>query len=165
MEDKKNNFQNGNVLLAWDYPEFVKYKRSKRWYIIALAVVALVLVYSVFSYNFLLAVIAIMAVMVFLMRERSMPRSIKFIIFDTGIEIAGAFFQYGQIKNFSIVYSPPEVKVLYLEFSSKIKPRYTIYLEDADPNKVREVLNEYLEEDLNRKGESFSDAIGRWLKI
>ncbi|MFH0854237.1 MAG: hypothetical protein V1891_01975 [bacterium] len=163
--DNENDFNKGNLLVSWSFPEFIKYERSRKWYIIASVFTALLLIYSVFSYNFLLAVIVVMAVMIVLMREKAEPRKIKFSITERGVEIGDFFSPFRDIKRFSVVYQPPEVKFLYLEFKFKIKPRFMVQLGDQNPNEIRKILKEYIEEDLDRESESVSDALGRWLKI
>ncbi|OGF23279.1 hypothetical protein A2Y83_00160 [Candidatus Falkowbacteria bacterium RBG_13_39_14] len=162
---KSEDFNKGKLLLSWSFPEFTKYERSKRWYITASAITILFLFYSVFTFNFLLAVIVVMAAMIVLMREKADPRDISFSITERGIEIGEKFYPYRDIKRFSIIYEPPNVKVLYLEFKFKMKPRFSVQLENQNPNEARKVLKEYLDEDLDRESESVSDALGRWLKI
>lgn len=153
------------ILASWEFPAFVKYKRTKKWYIIAGVIVTLLLVYSVFAHNFLLAVIVIMVVMLLLLREGVEPRNISFFITDAGFLIGDEFYPFRSVAKFSIVYDPPQVKVLYLEFRSKIKPRLSIDLMKQNPNEIRNMLKKYLEEDFEREGETISDALGRWLKI
>lgn len=161
----REDFNKGKLLLSWTFPEFVKYERSKKWYITASSIIILFLLYAVFTFNFLLAVIVVMAVLVVLIREKSDPKNINFSITERGIEIGEKFYTYRDVKKFSIIYEPPNVKVLYLEFKFKMKPRFSVQLENQNPNEVRKVLKEYLDEDLDRESESVSDALGRWLKI
>lgn len=161
----QEEFKKGKVLISWKFPEFIKYEKSARWYLIAAVVTALFLLYAVLTFNFLFAVIVIMVVMIILMRENKEPRKINFAITEMGIMMSRDFFPFRDIKNFSIIYDPPQVKVLYLEFKSKLRPRFSAPLEDKNPNEVRKILKENIDEDLDRTGESISDSIGRWLKI
>ncbi len=172
MQEKKqdykkisNDFNYGNELIFWNFPEFVTYKRSNRWHITAFIVITLLLLYSVLSYNFLLAVIVVMVIMIILLREKMGPKTIKFSIMEQGVIVGNNFYPFRDIKNFTVIYEPPKVKVLYLEFKSKLKPRLSISLEEENPNEVRRILKEHLAEDLVRNSESVSDALGRWLKI
>src|SRR4030042_2591121 len=89
---KSEDFNKGKLLLSWSFPEFTKYERSKRWYITASAITILFLFYSVFTFNFLLAVIVVMAAMIVLMREKADPRDISFSITERGIEIGEKFY-------------------------------------------------------------------------
>lgn len=160
-----HNINQGEVLLSWTYPEFIKYKKNKRWYIIALAVGILFLVFAVFTYNFLLSVIVVMVAMIIVIRDKMEPKMIEFAVTEIGIKIGDNFYPFREFSNFSIIYNPPAVKILYLEFKSKLRPRFSIFLEDQDPKKIREILKEHIEENLERQGESLSDAIARWLRI
>lgn len=159
------DFKKGKVLISWEFPEFIRYDKSARWYIFAAIIAALFLLYAVFTFNFLFAVIILMTVMIILMREKKEPRKIHFAITDMGIMVSRDFFPFRDIKNFSIIYEPPHVKVLYLEFKSKLRPRFSAPLEDENPNEIRKILKENIDEDLERTGESISDALGRWLKF
>ncbi|MFH0857102.1 MAG: hypothetical protein V1860_04350 [bacterium] len=161
----REEFKKGETLISWNFPEFIKYDKSARWYVFAVIVTALFLVYSVVTFNFLFAVIIIMVVMIILMREKKEPRKIHFAITNMGILVSRDFFPFKDIRNFSIVYEPPHVKILYLEFKSKLKPRFSALLEDENPNEIRKILKENIEEDLDRTGESITDAMGRWLKF
>lgn len=160
-----NDFNYGADLMSWDFSEFVTYERTSRWYITAFVVITLLLLYSVLSHNFLLAVIVVMVIMVILLREKMGPKTIKFLIMEQGVIVGSNFYPFRDIRNFSVIYEPPKVKFLYLEFKSKLKPRLSISLEEENPNEVRKILKEHLAEDLVRNSESISDALGRWLKI
>lgn len=162
---QKENFNTGKVLIEWPYPEFIKYERGKKWYIKLFIISGLFLIYSIITKNFLLSIIIVMFILIIMLRDKKEPRKINFAITDVGIMIGDRFYPFREFNNFSIIYEPPQVKVLYLVFKSKITPRFSVSLEDQDPGKVRNIIQNHLNEDLDRNGESLSDALGRWLKI
>ncbi len=155
----------GKILDEWQFPEFVKYQRNRRWYIIAGISVALLLIYSAFTANILFAMIIIIASIIFIINQKRDPKMISFKISEEGIVVDETLYEWPEIKNFWIIYEPPKVKNLYFEFKSLLLPRLPIPLQDQDPIKIREVLLDYIDEDIEREGEPISDGISRTLKL
>src|SRR3989344_5481594 len=146
----------GEVLFNWVFPEFPRYERDKSWYFWASVIAVILLIYAIFSANFLFAVIIIVSSLTILMFHRS-NNEINFKITEDGILLNKQFYDYRDIKNFYIIYQPPAVKTLYFEPKSIFRPRVPVSLEDQNPVKIREVLLNYLEEDLERENEPTSD--------
>lgn len=159
-EDKDH----GKILLSWKFPEFNQYQRNKGWYIMAAMFILLLIIYAVFSGNLLFALVIIMIVLVVLMMQRN-AKELNFTIYEDGIMIGEQFFDYKEIEKFYIIYEPPEIKSLFFEFKSLLHPRVPINLMNQNPVKVREILLQYLEEDLDRENEPLSDQIARMLKL
>ena len=90
---------------------------------------------------------------------------VEFQITEDGILVNQRFYEYKTLKNFYIIYEPPEVKTLYFEPKSIFSPRVPIDLGSQDPVKIREILKQYLAEDLERENEPLSDQTSRLLKL
>ena len=155
----------GEPLLHWDVDEFPRAVRSRRWYIVASAVAVALIVYAVVTANFLFAVIILMASIITLVTSFSEPRRVEVILTTLGLVIGDRFYEYKTVRDFSIVYEPPSVKILYLDFSSPLIPLLSIPLEDMDPNDVRDRLGIYCAENLHRTDESLTDRIRRVYKL
>ena len=69
------------------------------------------------------------------------------------------------IKEFALLYEPPIVKTLYVDFNSFWRPMVSIQLEDVDPNLVRESLLPYAYENLEREDETLTDMLRRMYKL
>lgn len=162
QEDKKY----GKEIVDWNIPEYYKHKRGAGWYIMA-GIIDLVLIFYAFSTdNFLFAVIVIIASFIIILFDSNDPEEINFRITTIGIIIGNKFYDYDEIKNFSIIYKPnEEIKKLYFEFKNVITQRLFIPLEDQNPLQVRNILLKYLSEDLDRDGEPLSEAFSRTFKI
>lgn len=154
----------GAVLFSWQFPEFTHHERSQRWYAWAVVAMVLLLLYAIFTRNFLFAVITIIAALTIALIHRN-PRQINFKITEDGISVNGVFYEYDAIKNFFIIYQPPEVKTLYFELKGFFKPRIPAILGDQDPVKIRTALKRYLTEDLEREHEPVSDQFSRLFKL
>jgi hypothetical protein len=166
MEEIKNetNNEHGKTLISWEFLEYVKYPRTIGWYIGFVLIFAGLLLYAILTKNFLFAVIIVMFSAIILLYRTREPAKIKFSIVEDGIEIGTKFYPWEDIKNFWILYNPPEVKKVYFDFKGW-KPTLPIPLENQNPVKVREILLQYLKEDLKRESEPAGDELERLLKI
>ena len=86
-------------------------------------------------------------------------------ITEDGIFIGNKFIDYEDLRSFYIIYYPPEIKNLYFETKSIIKQRIAIPLEGQDPVYIRELLLEYLDEDLEKEEIPTSESITNILRF
>ena len=165
----KNPIENQDYLTdrlaSWKIAEYLKHQRTKRWYVISFFLLAILIVYAVYTANFLFAVILIFIAIIQYFNDRSEPLQLDFSITPEGIMIDDKLYAYREIDNFYIIYEPPAVKNLYFIFKNILRPRLAIPLDDQDPVKIRELLRNYLEEDLEKEYEPLTDKLGRFLKL
>lgn len=152
------------ILAAWEFPEYNVYDRSPNWFFTAIGVGAFLVFYAVFTQNFLFAMIIILSALILFFQIYRSPRSVVFGVLPHGLAVGDSFYKYQDINKFWIIYEPPHVKKLYLDFKSNLKPHLVIPLENQDPLRVRKVLKRFLQEDLEVK-ESFTDYLSRIFKI
>ncbi|MDZ7797987.1 MAG: hypothetical protein U5L76_00115 [Patescibacteria group bacterium] len=164
-EEKKEIPDRGKTLLSWDFSEYDIPNRGKLWYVSTLLISAAILVWSIFTGNYLFTLVIILVGIIFVFQNRKKPKILECRIKEDGIETGTSFYDYNDIKKFWIVYRPPETKVLYIDFKSSLKPTLPISLEKQNPLEVRKVLKKYIEEDLEKEEEPASDQISRSLKI
>ena len=155
----------GNMLAAWEFPEYIKPHRGKWWYI-SFAVIAIAfLAYSYFSKNPLFAIIVVLFILVYYLTEKKEPLDMEIIFTEDGFIINDKFLEYKDFENFYIVYYPPQIKNLYLQPKNHLKPVVTIPLEKESPVHIREVLLKFLDEDLKKEEMPASEGISRILKL
>ena len=160
-----DNTDHGEILAKWNFAEFEKTKRSKGWYFSAFVVFAFLLIYALVTVNFLFAVIIIISAVILIMRNRNEPDQITVAITEDGIAADNKFYDFEAIKYFYILYKPPEIKNLYIEFKSITKPRLILPLENQNPLEIRDILNKYIEENLEKEEEPASEAFRKFLKL
>ena len=151
--------------LEWQFKEQEQHERGGLWYFIMIFVGSAILVYSVLTDNFLFALIAIMAGITLVINHRHKPKNINFIITYRGIKLNNKEYLYKELKNFWIIYEPPEIKTLYFTFKNSLQPRLPIPLLDQNPVNVKNMLNLYMMEDTKQEDEPFSDAVSRLFKL
>lgn len=164
MEDK-NQIEKGNNLLSWHFPEFEKYERTATWYIIFFITAGLLMVYAILSLSFLFAVIIVMCTIIILLWHRKEPTELDINIMEAGIEIGNKFYMYKEIRSFFIIYEPPHVKTLFILLKNRAKPRISVPLNGQNPVKIRDILLNFIEEDIDKNDEPGSDYLIRALKL
>jgi hypothetical protein len=76
------------------------------------------------------------------------------------------FHDYDNIKNFAIIYKPGDgPKKLYFQFKSSTKTILSIQLFNNDPIAIRDILLQYLKEDLKRNDQSTTEALSQFFKF
>lgn len=156
--------EHGKVFFSWEFSEFPRHERSSNWYLIAGVVLGGLVLFAVLNSNMLFALVLIIASLAMILIYRN-NKEIEFQITEDGIVVDNQFHDYKTISNFFIIYQPPEVKVLYFEPKSILSPRMPVSLEDQDPVKIREILRQYLEEDIEQEDEPVSDQATRLFKL
>jgi hypothetical protein len=152
------------VLIAWQFPEYEKFQRGKWWYVAAFVLVGALISYSLITLNFLFAVIILLVLFIAVMRHFQEPNKITIKVAIEGIEVGSNFYPYKELKSFWFVYQPPVVKKLYVDMHNSSRP-LMIPLQDINPLKVREILNDYLLENLEADGESLTQMVSRMAKF
>lgn len=155
----------GDILVNWEVDEYAQHERSRMWYILAGLIGIGLIIYAVLTSNFLFAIIVLMTAVIMLISMFMKPEKIPVIVTTTGIIVGDTYYDYQSIRDFSIVYDPPDVKLLYLDFFAMAHPLLSISLEDVDPNIVRENLLPFCLENFKRNQEDLTDVMRRLYKL
>lgn len=165
MEKQTKDNNRGETFFSWEFPEYIKYKRTKWWYLGAGLLGGLLIIYAIVAENFLFALIIVMVGIIIFLYEAKEPLVVKFKITEDGLELGENFFMWKEIKNFWVIYEPPKIKNLYVDFKNIFRPRISVPLIGQSPIKIREKLLEYIDEDIEKEEEPVSDSIGRMFKL
>lgn len=155
----------GNALVSWETWEYPPHERSRTWYLIVGIIATCLLVYSIVTANYLFSIIVLMTGIIMLINGTRHPNREQVHITDMGVVIGDNFYDYKMIKEFALVYEPPIVKNLYIDFNNVLRPMISLDLEDTDPNLVRESLLPYVFENLEREDEALTDMLRRLYKL
>lgn len=150
--------------ITWEAPEFIHYPKSV-WWFVAIAIIGTGLViYFLFQKDFLTAVLFVLLLLLIFFFGKQKPKELHIELDGIGAKVNQTRIPYKQLKNFWLVYEPPEVKTLNFETTARFNRFLTLQLRNEDPVKIRKFLLEYLPEDLER-GEQFADKLARTLKF
>lgn len=155
----------GEVLYRWSIPEYLQYERKPVWYIAMIVIGLFFVLFGLFTGNFLFSLIIILFAIIIFIQSHQEPPLIPFQITELGIIISDRFYPYSELDSFYIVYDPPAVKTLFFETNSFYHPLLRIPLEDQNPVEIRHVLQEFLDEDLDKEDEPISDKVARGLGL
>jgi len=167
MTEENNNIENndfGQVFFSWEIPEFIEHIRSPLWYIAVIVIGLILIIYSIWTANFLFALIVILAAFIVFLRSYRQATNLIFQITEDGLIIGNQFFKYDQIKSFYIIYDPPAVKKLFFLLKG-LYPVFSISLNDKNPLVIRQKLLEYIKEDLDKKNQSIDDQLETIFKL
>ncbi len=164
METKSNLNKHEKTIISWIAPEYIKHEKTKMWYIIALIIAILSVIYSFFTGNWSMGLVIITFAIIYIyIQEYHPPKNIEIKITDLGIHIGSMFIQYQQIKAFWIIYKEHH-KSLNLLVTGKTYPEIKIQLNQQSPVEVRNYLLTQIPE-IEGKDETFSDVLVRLLKL
>jgi len=163
--NQQNNENKKKAVFNWSFAEYNQTERGKLWYALFFSALGLMMVYAVATINFLFGVIIVMGGIVLMIRQKNIPNKVSLSLNESGVEIDGKHFDFSEFADFYILYQPPELKNLYLNFKSVVKPRLIIPLEDQNPLAIRELLIAYLKEDLDKEEEPLSEVFRKTFKL
>lgn len=162
---ENNQNQLSQVAFSWQCPEYVKYPKNIRWYLISLLVLALAIWWSIRDSNYLFLIFLVLFYLIVIMYESREPQSVDIFLTNDGIKFGRNFYGYGLIDDFFIIYQEAGIKNLYLDFKNPLRGRLVVPVDGQDAMAIREFLLGYLKEDLEREAEPLSERFRRWLKI
>ena len=177
-----------NDVISWQVPEYHGEEKTKLWYAIYSLVALALLVYAVFTQNFIFAIIIIFAAILIVIFDGGKAGMLEVAISDKGIMVGKEFYNYDQIEDFFIIYQPDEgVKNLYLEFKRFARPalpenepahyswlfwlvnfartRFSVPLNDMNPIIIRKNLLKYIKENLDRTTIPLSEQLTKLFKL
>lgn len=155
----------GAPYFAWMLKEYESEPRHKRWFIFMGVVSGLCLLYAMFTGNFMFVTVLLLFAVIMFLQSHSDAPDVRFEIGELGILIGNRLYLYNELTAFYLIYQPPEVKTLYIETKSAVRPTLRIPLSDQNPLEIREVLSQFLPEDFEKEEEPISDRFGRNWKL
>jgi hypothetical protein len=156
----------GNVHLEWTFREYPDTEsRTRLWYTVMGLIFALCMFYAIFTSNWIFALILILSGFIMIAQHFRDARQIPVKIGEDGIIVDRKFYPYKEMDSFGIIYDPPVYKFLYLDMRNGIRSSLPVPMESVNPLQLREVLLNYLSENLQRQEEDFDEIMAKLLKI
>ena len=149
--------------ISWEAEEFDIPKRNIGWYVVVGAMLIILLVYTIYVNYWILSAVIVMVGVVFYLTGNLKPRTMEYLINETGIQIGDKVFSYDQLKTFWFSRSEGAVKLNLISIFH-LMPVISIRVTNELENKIRETLIQVLPESKNKR-EDWIDRINRILKI
>lgn len=160
-----DNLNIGEALHQWSVNEYESHERTPFWFIGIMGIGIALVIYGMFSGNFLFSLIIILAAIILFLQSHQKANEVDFQITELGVVVGAKFYSYSELGNFYIIYNPPEIKTLYIETNSPVRPIIRVDLMSQNPVSVRSSLRMYLTEDIEKEEEPLSDTFARQWKI
>lgn len=155
----------GEVVFSWNVSEYQQHERSSRWYLTSGVIGGLLLLYSLISGNYLFTLVVVLFGIILFLQDAKPPMDVFFAITEAGIIVGELYYPFKEITSYWIVYNPPEVKTIYFTTKNVLKHRLQVNLLDNDPLPIRDFLNQFLLEDVDKEEEPLSDRLSRVFKL
>ncbi|HBU07118.1 MAG TPA: hypothetical protein DEB09_03460 [Candidatus Magasanikbacteria bacterium] len=151
----------GDILHKWTIQEYEQHDRGMIWYVVMILLGLGLVIYGIISGNFLFSLIIVLVAIILFLQSHQVPPQVLFQITELGIILGNRFYSYSEFSSFYLIYQPPEVKTLFLETKSALRPLISIPLLDMDPMEIKFSLKEFLIEDTEKEDEPISDRMAR----
>jgi len=161
----QDNLQSEKIeTISWEAREFDIYKRDAKWYVIVIAILLLVIMYTIYVKYWMLTGVTVMVGVVLYLSGTLKPKLIKYMVNNTGIFVGDKLFTYN--SNLKIFWFSNVNRVIKLNLISTIKlmPVISIKIPSDKKDKIRNVLLKFLPESDN-EGEDWIDKINRFIKV
>lgn len=153
-----------DALFAWYAPEYIRYERSWKWYLLAGIVDALLIGYAVWTEAWSMALVLIVLAFVVVLELRRKPKLTTVVLSHWGIQFGDLEIPFADVKRFWIHHQPPHVDELRLQVQSRVHPEVIIPLNGANPSLIRHYLVTQIPE-WEGKEMSLIDVIARILRL
>lgn len=132
-------------LIAWDALEHIHVEKNNDWYwavgIIAITAAALAFIFN----NFIFGIFIIVGTFSLLLHSSQKPRIIHCEINDRGIVINNILYPFLSLESFWIDAHLRPAKII-IKSHKTFMPFITVYIDEVDPEKVRDILLNYIAE-------------------
>ncbi len=155
----------GDILHAWQVKEYEQHDRPVLWYIVMISAAVLLILYGLFTGNFIFSLIIILAIIIFFIQSKQEPQDVPIFISELGVGVGNRFYKYSELDDFYIIYRPKEIKMLFIDTKTALRPLLRISLNDNNPLEIRDTLDNYLVENFEKEEEPLSEAFSRNFKL
>jgi hypothetical protein len=152
-----------DVLISWQAPEFEIFERDRKWYLYISFALILIVAYAIFTNGLIMAITFILIGMVGYIYIHKTPRIMDFMITKDGVIAGREIYDFENIKSFWIFYEEDGLRVISLHTESYLAPYIHIPIHDQNPEEIRKILLEYIQEEEHRPGAI--DTLDRLLRL
>ena len=149
-------------VLSWDAPSHPTVQRSKRWYVVAAVVVAVIVLYAIITAAWTLAIVSVLAGGMYYLVHGHEPGVSHIEFHDSGVLFNGEFTRWDQFGGYWFVHTPEYVELRLVP--KRGAKRVFIQTGAMDPAQLRMVLGQRIPEFVH-KHESMIDIFIRICKL
>lgn len=144
-------------VIEWEAPEYEFHSKTPNWYWGVFIIAAALALLALFTKNFLVVILILVAAFAVMMYGARRPQTIKFAITHRGVRFHKQLYPYDYLKSFWILEEPNRRKII-LESDRIILPHIVLPLADhINAEAARARLRQFLAE--KRQDESLADIL------
>lgn len=144
-------------VIEWQAPEYTFHPKNKNWYSGVLLVAVILSLLSLFTKNFLLVILIIVASFAVMMYGARQPDVVKFAVTHRGVRFHTQIFPYDYLKSFWILEANNQRKLILVS-ERLVLPHVVIPIaEQVNTESLRQYLLPFLPE--VRTEESLADVL------
>lgn len=132
-------------LIAWDAPEHIHTEKNNDWYwavgIITITAAILAFIFG----NIIFGIFIIVGAFALVVHASKPPKIVHYEINDRGVVADNTLYPFLTLESFWIDAHEQPAKIL-IKSHKTFMPFITIQIEDVDPEKVRDILLNYIAE-------------------
>lgn len=152
-----------NVLISWEAPEFIYYKKNTYWYIALIGVSLLFAAFFFWQDNWSAFVLVIVAAIVLFLMASQKPKKKKYTISEKGFYIDDKFYPAKDFKSFYITYTG-KIANLHFEKTDKLSLPMSAIIQNVDQKMVYSIIKKMLPENTKIKS-TYADTLNEWIKF
>lgn len=144
-------------VIEWQAPEYTYYPKHQNWYLGLFAVAAVLVLLALFTKNFLLVILILLAAFVAMMYSTRQPEVTRFAVTHRGVRFGDRLYPYDTLKSFWVLETSNKRKLIVVA-ERLILPHVVLPLApEINAEDLRQYLLQYLEE--SREEESLADVL------
>lgn len=152
------------TLFEWRALEHIHHERTPQWFALFASGITLIAVGFALFGNFIAALtIAMIGGYMFVVAQHK-PSLVRYRLMTEGVALNNKLYHYKHLEAFNIVYEPGNVKTVILRSRRRLVPLIHMEIGDADPVAIRDILIEFVHEDIHLE-EPFIDVWSRRLRF
>lgn len=138
------------ALISWQGPTHLHFKKKPDWYwIVGIITLALTVVAFLFG-QIITGIFVIVASTALVLHSSTPPKYVRYEINDRGILANNVLYSFLDLESFCIPHDivPPR---LLIKSRKLFMPLIVIYIEEVDPESIREIMLKYIAETEHRE--------------
>lgn len=165
MEETTQTNEDNGVIYEWVVEDRRTHERGWIWYLMASLVGVALITSAIVTQNFLFAILILLFAFIILLQGIIPIKKVQVGVTNPGMLVGNENFPWRNFRSFFIIYNPPYVNRLYLEKRDK-KGYVGLELNDElDPYELREIMLNFLPENIDKDDEELIDMVRRIFKI
>lgn len=130
--------------VSWTASEFIAHEKGVGWYLaLVLATAMLATLIYLLTKDKISSGVVILAAIIFGAYAARKPRTLEYRLDDSGLTIAGKFYDYSQFRSFVVIQEGAFPSITFMPLK-RFMPSLTVYYSPQDEQKITDLLADQL---------------------